>query len=393
MDFEQLLKRLEWLDEERRKDKLIIASLDDRLRKVEGNNTSLLQEIREITNELNRLKTIPSRFDTVDAAISQLRVEYTRAVESIEKQRIEKDREIEKIRLADMESLNASIANVRKSMEVLPEMKKDIKAREEEEHRLIKLIGEFDKKILEIMRSDEEYRRSHKILEENVRQDSKRILDLQGEISSTRKRIEEQRGKIDLATENLRKIEMRQNEILNSETERKQSQVAFIEKNNMLQVERDRVWKEWQSRFELISSQAINLEEQLQTLDATQRAIRHSQAAFEEITQKFERRINEITEMQRLVEDRMRQDWISFKADDQKRWSNYMLSQEEQYQESTRIFEKFETRLLQLEEMSQEINDLTNQIVQSNERSLQSLFKFIKEINEDFNDNFDTKRS
>jgi chromosome segregation ATPase len=393
MDFEQLLKRVEWLDEERRKDKLIIASLDDRLRKVEGNNTSILQEIREISNELNRLKTIPSRFDTVDAAISQLRVEYTRAVESIEKQRIEKDREIEKIRLADIESLNASIANVRKAMEVLPEMKKDIKAREEEEHRLIKLIGEFDKKILEIKRSDEEYRRAQKIIEENVRQDSKRILDLQGEISSTRKRIEEQRGKIDLASENLRKIEMRQNEILNSETERKQSQVAFIEKNNMLQVEKDRVWKEWQSRFELISSQAINLDEQLQTLDATQRAIRHSQAAFEEITQKFERRINEITEMQRLVEDRMRQDWISFKADDQKRWSNYMISQEEQYQESARIFEKFETRLLQLEEISQEINDLTNQIVQSNERSLQSLFKFIKEVNEDFTDNFDTKRS
>jgi chromosome segregation ATPase len=393
MDFEQLLKRVEWLDEERRKDKLIIASLDDRLRKVEGNNTSLLQEIREISNELNRLKTISSRFETIDAAISQIRVEYTRAVESIEKQRIEKDREIEKIRLADQESLNASIANVRKAMEVLPEMKKDIKAREEEEHRLIKLIGEFDKKILEIKRSDDEYRRAQKILEENVRQDSKRILDLQGEISSTRKRIEEQRGKIDLATENLRKIEMRQNEILNSETERKQSQVAFIEKNNMLQVERDRVWKEWQSRFEVISNQAINLDEQLQTLDATQRAIRHSQAAFEEITQKFERRINEITEMQRLVEDRMRQDWISFKADDQKRWSNYMISQEEQYQETNRIFEKFENRLLQLEEISQELNDLTNLIVQSNERSLQSLFKFIKEVNADFTDNFDTKRS
>lgn len=393
MDFEQLLKRVEWLDEERRKDKLIIASLDDRLRKVEGNNTSILQEIREITNELNRLKTIPSRFDTVDAAISQLRVEYSRAVESIEKLRIEKDREIEKIRLADMESLNASIANLRKAMDVLPEMKKDIKAREEEEHRLIKLIGEFDKKILEIKRSDEEYRRANKILEENVRQDSKRILDLQGEISSTRKRSEEQRGKIDLVTENLRKIEMRQNEILNSETDRKQSQVAFIEKNNLLQVERDRIWKEWQSRFEVISNQAINLDEQLQNLDATQRAIRHSQAAFEEITQKFERRINEITEIQRLVEDRMRQDWISFKADDQKRWSNYMISQDEQYQETNRIFEKFDNRLMQLEEISQELNDLTNLIVQSNERSLQSLFKFIKEVNEDFTDNFDTKRS
>jgi chromosome segregation ATPase len=392
MDFEQILKRVEWLDEERRKDKLIIAGLDDRLRKIEGNHTSFMQEIREISSELSRLQTIPSRFETIDSAISQIRVDFNRAVENIEKQRMEKEREQEKVRLADMESLNTSIANIRKGLDVLPEMKKDIKAREEEEHRLIKLIGEFDKKILEMKRSDEEYRRAQKILEENVRQDSKRILDVQGEITSTRKRIEEQRGKIDLATENLRKIEMRQNELLNSEGERKQSQVAFIEKYSMQQVEKDRIWNEWQTKFEVISKQAINLDEQLQSLDATQRAIRHSQTAFEEITQKFERRINEITEMQRLVEDRIRQDWISFKADDQKRWSNYMLSQDEQFQETSRIIEKIELRIIQLEETSQELNDLTSQVVHSNERTLQSLFKFIKEINEDFSDNFETKR-
>lgn len=392
MDFEQIIKQVEWLDEERRKDKLIIAALDDRLRKLEGNNTSFMQEMREISNELSRLKTLPSRFDTIDSTISQVRVDFNRLVDSIEKTRTEKDREQEKVRLADLESINGSIANLRKTLDVLPELKKDIKAREEEEHRLIKLIAEFDKKLIDLKRSDEEYRRTQKILEENVRQDSKRILDVQGEISSTRKRIEEQRGKIDLATENLRKLEMRQNEFLNSEGERKQSQIAFIDKYNKQQVERDRIWKEWQTNFDIISKQAVNLDVQLQALDATQRSIKHSQEAFEEITQKFERRINEITEMQRLVEDKMRQDWISFRADDQKRWANYMISQDEQYQETARIFDKIEERLLLLEETSQELNDQTSQIIHVNERSLQSLFKFIKDVNEDFTDSFETKR-
>jgi len=392
MDFEQLLKQVEWLDDERRKDKLIIAALDDRIRKLEGNSTSFMQEIRELSNEMSRLQTLPSRFETFDSTISQLRVDFNRVVESVEKQRNEKDREQEKVRQADLESLNGSIEKIRKNLDVLPEMKKEMKAREEEEHRLIRLIGEFDKKLLDIKRSDEEYRRSQKILEENVRQDSKRILDVQGEITSTRKRIDEQRGRVDLATENLRKIEMRQNELLNSESERKQAQIAFIEKYSKQQVERERVWKEWQANFEVISKQAINLDEQLQSLDATQRAIRHSQEAFEEITQKFERRINEITEMQRLAEEKMRQDWVSFRADDQKRWSNYMISQDEQFQETTRIFEKIENRLIHLEETTQELNDLTTQIIQTNEKSIQSLFKFINDVNEDFSDSFDTKR-
>jgi len=69
-----------------------------------------------------------------------------------------------------------------------------------------------------------------------------------------------------------------------------------------------------------------------------------------------------------------------------------MLSQDEQFQETSRIIEKIELRIIQLEETSQELNDLTSQVVHSNERTLQSLFKFIKEINEDFSDNFETKR-
>ena len=391
MDFEQLAKKIEWLEEERRKDKLTISSLEDRFLKIEGNIPPLSQEIKEISNDLGRLKTLTARFEQIDSALSQIRVDYSRSIESIEKQRTEQFREVEKVRLADIESLNSSISNVRKSLEVLPEMKKDIKAREDEEHRLIRLIAETEKKIDENRRSDEEYRRNQKIMEESIRQDSKRILDVQGEVSAIRKRVEEQRGKVDLANETLRKLEMRQNEFMNAESERKQSQTAFIERQNKSQVERDRTWREWQSRFEVIESQSINLDSQLQSLDATQRTIKHAQEAFEEITQRFERRINEITEMQRLVEDRFRQEWVSFKADDQKRWSNYMLSQDEQLRETNKQFEKILDRLVKVEDLSQDFQDLINQLIQSTHKRLQSSLNTIREINNDFNDSFDVQ--
>lgn len=391
MDFEQLAKKIEWLEEERRKDKLTISSLEDRFLKIEGNIPPLSQELKVVSNNLGRLQTLTARFDQIDAALSQIRIDYSRSIESIEKQRTEQFREVEKVRLADLESLNSSISNVRKNLDVIPEMKKDIKAREDEEHRLIRLIAETSQKIDENRRSDEEYRRNQKIMEESIRQDSKRILDVQGEVSSIRKRVEEQRGKVDLANETLRKLEMRQNEFMNAEGERKQSQTAFIERQNKNQVERDRTWQEWQSRFEVIESQSTNLDSQLQSLDATQRAIKHAQEAFEEITQRFERRINEITEMQRLVEDRFRQEWVSFKADDQKRWSNYMLSQEEQLRETNKQFEKIMDRLVTVEDLSQDFQDVINQIIQSTQKRLQSSLNTIREFNNDFNDSFDVQ--
>ncbi len=46
--FEQLEKRVEWLDNERRNDKTNLASLQNRLTVVEGENISLLKQIKQI---------------------------------------------------------------------------------------------------------------------------------------------------------------------------------------------------------------------------------------------------------------------------------------------------------------------------------------------------------
>ncbi len=391
MDFEQLIQRIEWLDEERRKDKLTISGLEDRLMKIEGNVNPLAQEIKTVSNELSRLQTMLARFEQIDSAIAQIKVDYPRLIENIEKQRNEKDREIEKVRFADLESLNVSIANVRKGLEPIPDLKKEINARAEEEKRLVRLIADVDKKVLESRRSDDEYKRNQKIMEENIRQDSKRLLDIQGEVSALRKRVEEQRGKVDLANETLRKMEMRQSELINAEGDRKLAQTNFIERQNMSQVERDRTWREWQARFEIIENQALNLDSQLQILDATQRSVKHAQESFEEITQRFERRINELTEMQRLVEDRFRQEWVSFKADDQKRWSNYMLAQDEQIREVGLQFDKLNERLVHLEDTTQDFEDIIQQILQTTQKRLQSQLNQVKEFNNDFFDSFDLK--
>jgi chromosome segregation ATPase len=146
-----------------------------------------------------------------------------------------------------------------------------------------------------------------------------------------------------------------------------------MDKQNMASVERDRIWKEWQARFELIERQGMGLDSQLQAIESTHRSIRRAQEAFDEITQRFERRINEITEMQRLTEDRFRQEWVAFKADDQKRWTNYSLVQEEQQRELNRHFERYNERVVTLEDITQEMQDLVHQIREESQKRLQNL--------------------
>jgi hypothetical protein len=163
------------------------------------------------------------------------------------------------------------------------------------------------------------------------------------------------------------------NELLAAENERRQAQASFLEKQTLLQVERERTWKEWQTRFEGLEKIAANLEAELQSLESTHRSVKRSQEALDEVTQRIDRRINEITEMQRLAEDRFRQEWMTFKADDQKRWTNYSLAQEEQAREANRQLEKLAERVVSLEDSSQEIEDLIQQINEDTEKRLQGL--------------------
>lgn len=388
MDLEQIVKRLEWLDDERRKDRTTIATLEKRLEAYENTIPPLHEQIKEIDREVARVSAMLDRFDQIESSVANLRVEITRKIESVDKQRQEHDRELEKIRRDDLESLNRAVAEARKGFDPIPEMKTKLNARVEEEFRLNRLIEGLEQKIDENIRSDEEYRRAQKILQEGRRQDTKRLTDLQAEVSAFRKRLDEQRGKVELFTDSVRKLELRLGEIQSAEAERRQVQTAFIEKQNMANLERERAWKEWQAQFEVIAGQAVNLESQMQTLDTTHRAVKRAQESFDEIKMRFERRLNEITEMQRLVEERFRQEWVSFKADDQKRWTNYTLTQEEQQRDVTRKIEKQNERIVQLDDLYRDIEDVIKQIMEENQKRLQGLVELSHRWMDDFDQTF-----
>jgi hypothetical protein len=384
MDLDQLNKKIEWLDEERRKDKTTISMLNERLAVLEGNINGTSQELKSIQSETGRLSAYAGKIEQIQEMVGQLKVDLTRNIELVEKTRIDHSKDTEKARQKEIDSINKSIVELRKSLEAFNEIKRTLQVRQEEEFRLSRLIGEVDKKISDISHSDEEYKRSFRLLEEGRRQDAKRLTDLLGEVSAVRKRQDEQRGKVDITTDTARKLELRVGELVAAETERRQSVTSFIEKQSMQQIERDRTWKQWQERFASFDNQTSVVDAQLQTLDSMQRAVKRSQDSFEEITQKFDRRINEITEISRINEDRFRQEWGSFKTDDQKRWTNYSLSQEEQFRELSRQLEKFVDRLVQLEDLSQDINDLVSQVNEDTQKRIQSLVNLTHTWAEDF---------
>ena len=379
MEIDQVLKQVEWLDDERRKDKDIIAKQEERIIALEGNIKAAHQEIKNLSAEITRLSTIITRMDSFDEALLQSRVEINQKIEEVEKLSKQRDSEIEKVRRVEMRAFDASLVDLRKELEPIAGLKRGLSARVEEENRLARLIDELRVKINEMRRSEEEYSRTYRIIEDSRRQDSKRMVDLQGEVAALRKRADEQRGQVELVNSNFRKVEGRLNELLAVETERRDEQIAFLEKQALLQVEYERAFKDWEARIATVDTQAGEIEAQLQSMDGTHRTVKRTKDAIDELSQRVERRVNEITEMQRLSEERFRQEWVTFKADDQKRWTNYTLSQEEQRTETTRNFDKIIEQVTHLEDNLQDVQDMLAQMAGQTERRLQALLAAVHE--------------
>jgi len=379
MDIEQIIKQVDWLDEERRKDKTRLAALEERLSAIEGNVSPLANQIKEVSGDLTRLSSIITRMDQYDATLLQQRIETKQYFEELERQSKKRDDESKQIRNTEMRSLDTALAELRKELESLPEIKRSMKSRVDEEARLGRMIDEVRARLDVLRRSDEEYTRTYRMLDDGRRQDAKRMTDLQGEVAAIRKRVDEDRGRIELLTNTTKRIDTRVSEFSVVETERREVMESFLEKQALYHVERERVWKEWQARFEAIEAQTTGIESNLQTLDATHRAVKRSQQSVDELSQKIERRINEITEIQRLAEERFRQEWVTFKADDQKRWTNYTLTLEEQRNESVRQHEKLTEKMSHMEDTVQEIQDLIQQINEQEEKRLQSLLAMTHE--------------
>lgn len=388
MEIEQMQKRVDWLDEERRKDKAAIASLEERLAALENSLAVSARQVQDLSSEVTHTRTILTRIDQFEGSVAQLRLETNRSIEEVERVRKDRESEAEELRRVQLDTIYKQLNDLRKELEQFPTIHNQLVSRADEDARLNRKLDELKASLSEVQREDEDATRSLRLLEEARRRDEKRLTDLQGETLALRKRADEQRGKLELTADTLRKVENRLSEISTVEVERREAYNAFVEKQTLAQVERDRKWNEWQVRFETIEKQAMEFESRIQELHTTARDVRRAQELVESVAEKVERRINEITEMQRLGEDRFRQEWTTFKADDQKRWTNYTLTQEEQSRDANRAQTRTLERMTVLEEQLQLINDTLAQMNEQTEHRLQRLLALARDWAAEYEQSF-----
>jgi len=380
---DQLEKRLEWLDEQRRKLADALKISDQRLASLDDDLAKLSRQMQEQAVETSRLSAQVMRIGQFDEALTKHRQEVSRQLESAEERRTEKEKRLEEMRKADLRELTKQVQELRKGVSEVDKLREQVETRRQEEIRLTRTVDEFGKRIDDEVVRAEDRSRMLLSLEESRKQDSKRLAEVQAETAGQRGRVDTLRGTLDTVEDRLRRLEVRASELAAGEAERREVLSVWMDQQNLRQVEFERLWKDWGKRFESFEKLAAELTERTHAYDETFRALKQQREALDGLIERLERRIGEVGEMQRLADDRLKQEWTTFQGEDQKRWNTYKLANEEVWREHNRLHEKISVQLGEIDmRLAESLRILTSQ-AQTSTNGLAAILSVLSEWSAD----------
>jgi septal ring factor EnvC (AmiA/AmiB activator) len=105
MDFDQIQKRLQWVEDDRRKEKDAIAMLENRLLEFEGGLAAVTEQIKEMSGEVTRLSAVVTRMDQFDQNLLEMRVDNKRMLDDLAKDISSRSDEYESVRRLEVKSI------------------------------------------------------------------------------------------------------------------------------------------------------------------------------------------------------------------------------------------------------------------------------------------------
>lgn len=375
MEKEQLEKKVEWLDVEHRKALGAIAALEKRLVAMEKSQTKRESSSKTLTTYKSRLDAFDKSLVEFEKQIKTHQAEIKTEIQDLAKQGTQLEKNVQQ----ENKGLNKIVDDFRKEGGQLQVVQKNLGIHMEKLKGIEVRFESLKESIQDIITGEQKRAQLAESLEQSSREDTQRLSEMHAEVAALLTRLESAAKQTEGIRLSQHKVENRMDEVYAAEAERKEAQDDFLTKAAIAQTDWQHQWKEWGKRFEGIEKQSGEVAERLKEFDSTEVALKRAQQAFDDLVEKINRRVNELSEIQRLGDQRFRQEWSTFQADGQKRWASFTLTQEEQQRESGRQQVKLAAQIIKLEESLREVQDTVQHLSEQSERNLQNLLEMARD--------------
>ncbi|HEY4718677.1 MAG TPA: hypothetical protein VIH14_06655 [Anaerolineales bacterium] len=375
MEKEQLEKKVAWLDSEHRKALSAVAALEKRLAALENAQTKRESSAKTLATFKGRLDVFAQSLADFEKQIKAQQGEITKQVQAFDKQAAQLEKSVQQ----ENKGINKVIEDFRKEGGQLQIVQKNLNNQIDQLKQVEGKVESLSESIQDVITGEQKRAQLAQSLEQSSKEDAQRLTEMHAEVAALLTRLEAAAKQAESVRLSQHKVEKRMDELSAAEEERKTAQDEFMMKAALGETDREHQWKEWGKRFEVIEQQSGEVAERLKEFDNTELALKRAQRAFDDLVEKINRRVNEVSEIQRLGDQRFRQEWSTFQADAQKRWSNLTLAQDEHQRESKRQQDKLADQLVHLEDNLREVQDSLQHLDEQSERYLQGLLELVRD--------------
>jgi chromosome segregation ATPase len=355
MELAEISKRLSFLDQERRKDKELVATLQERIEGQIGKIDAQARQIQELQSQLTSTRAELVRFTKIERSIEQLREELILLIENNEEKRDRAYRELSRLRQVEQETLVRQIAELRKELKPIPRYDEEIQSIRAEMSRFSPPVIALQNRLAELEKRVTDRVQSLAFLEEQRRQDTRRIAQTEAEIPKLRKGIDELVDRFPLLEQAIRV----KNKEIDKAAEILEQQTQVIENQRVTEFRWERRIAEWAKLVDEIKQETAEMTSQTVRLREQHEMVRRALSGLDPFRERIERRQDEMAEMLRLGQDRQKRTMEEWQAEQEKGWERFKLEHDERWRENARFNEK---RFSQIQGIEEVLRGLREQI-------------------------------
>ncbi len=357
----QLLQQIRWLEDERRKDKAQIATLEERLAGQANDLAELSRRQQETDAAVKATQAAVAKTQRFDSVLEEYKNDLAAKMEWHDAELKKAARETERVRLLEIETLQRQLTEAKKELPRIAKLEDELPNRRAEEKRLGEIIQRFQPQLEALPQLVEERTRSVPYLEEGRRQDVKRLLAVEQEAVSHLKKIDMLAGRMQVLEDMLSKIPPRFEPISTRLIEHDKALDDLRSANFRVQQQ----VKAFENQVTQARDQIIDYTGIMNKLREQAMINQRADAELQQFQETLRMRVAELGEVERLFEERVKRQFEEFLGEFEKRWSKIPPALDERWHEHDRLHHDEDERLDQLEtfpgSLGAHIADLTEQ--------------------------------
>jgi chromosome segregation ATPase len=361
------------MEDERRKDKAQIATLQEQLAGQAREIAEATRRQQELDNSVKASQAVMARLLNTDRVLEEFKTDIVAMITRLDDDRKKSERETERIRNLSIETLQRQINEVKVEIPRIGKIEEELPNRRAEEKRLAELVQRLQPQIDAAVQLVEERTRGVPYLEEGRRQDLKRLLAVEQETTAQLKKLDILAGKQQVVEDAVGKLPPRFEPLAArlSDHDKQLDDLRAGDFRLQQQV------KSFESLITQLRDQVVDYTAVLNKLREQALINQRAEAELNNFQEALRLRVAELSEVERMFEERVKKQFEDFLAEFEKRWGKLEPHIETRWHEHERVHRAEEERLERLEAAPAPLQDQITVLRNDHDKFLQAFIEAV----------------